>query len=261
VEEQPALLNEFSEYFAACDEVSEFFREHRSVDPKPTSEWHAVAWTAARSYRTYLVVVHLCKCGYCLQAAMLNRTLFEDMLAAHWATKHPEAAARRIAEHDQYTALVRAEHYKKHSIKKPSGTLPSYTPRQRAKLDRRYRRGTSGWTGKSTAGMLRAVESMWTEADRRLLTQMHDIVHRASNTLLHHSAISLSQGVSVSEDGNVTFNVGPTDVFIRPALAFALWTFPNTFSLLLEGANLDALNELMRKHLDLYSTTPAEEAG
>lgn len=236
------------------------------VDPKATPEWLAVSWTTARSYRTYLVVVHLCKCGYGQQASMLNRTLFEDMISAHWAVKHPKAAERRMAEHDQYTATLRAEQYAKHGISYAAGKgLPTYTQKQRARLDRRYRRGSSGWTGKSLPAMLRDVESMWTEPDRRLLNQMHDIAHRAHNTLLHHSATSLSLGVTVTTDdeGNdtVTFNVGPTRDFIGSALGFALWTFPNTFSLLLDGEALEALNELMRKHKDLYSTSRAADAG
>lgn len=266
MQEQEALLEEFAEYFAACEETAQFFREHRMVDPKATPEWLAVNWTTARSYRTYLVVVHLCKCGYGLQAAMLNRTLFEDMIAAHWASKHPKAAATRMAEHDAYTATLRGEEYARHGIDKPSGdNLPTYTKKQRERLDRRYRRGSSGWTGQSVPAMVKDVESLWSAPDRRLLRQMHDIAHRANNTLLHHSATSLSLGVTIREgaDGEHTtiFNVGPTRDFIVPALGFALWTFPNTLSLLLEGDSLKALNELGQKHKHLYSTTRVGEAG
>lgn len=235
------------------------------VDPKPTPEWLAVNWTTARSYRTYLVVIHLCRCGYGLQAAMLNRTLFEDMVSAHWAVKHPKDAATQIAEHDAYMATLRAEGYAKHGIPKPPGeNLPKYTRKQRQVLDRRYRHGGRGWTGKSLPSMIEDVESMWEEPDRRLLHQMHDLVQRANNTLLHHSATSVSLGVTVSGDDDehtVIFNVGPTRDFIRPALGFALWTFPNTFSLLLDGDSLAALNELGRKHAHLYSTTRVAEAG
>lgn len=235
------------------------------VDPKATPEWLAINWTTARSYRTYLVVVHLCKCGYGLQAAMLNRTLFEDMISAHWAIKHPKAAATRMAEHDAYTATLRGEEYTRHGINKPLGkNLPTYTRKQRERLDKRYRRGSSGWTGRSVPAMVKDVESLWSAPDRHLLHQMHDIAHRANNTLLHHSATSVSQSVTVREDDEgdtVIFNVGPTRDFIRPALGFALWTLPNTFSLLLEGDSLEALNELGQKHKHLYSTTRVVEAG
>lgn len=265
MQEQEALLEEYADYFAACEETAQFFRDHRMVDPRATPEWLAVNWTTARSYRTYLVVVHLCKCGYGLQAAMLNRTLFEDMISAHWAIKHPKAAATRMAEHDAYTATLRAEDYEKHGMNRPRGeNLPTYTKKQRERLDRHYRRGASGWTGKSVPAMVRDVETMWEAADRRLLHQMHDIAHRANNTLLHHSATSVSQSVTVSGDDDehtVVFNVGPTRDFIRPALGFALWTFPNTFSLLLNGEPLKALNEFSRKYAHLYSTTRVSEAG
>lgn len=265
MQEQEVLLDEFAEPFAACEELNEFFRAHRAAERTRTAASLVATWTTARSYRTFLAVVHLCKCGYGQQAAMLNRTLFEDMVSAHWAVKHPEVAVQRMAEHDQYTATLRGEEYAKHGINRPTAPkLPSYTEEERAKLDKRYRNGSAAWTGKTLPGMVRTVESMWSEADRRLLNQMHDLAHRAHNTLLHHSSAALSLGVTVAEDaeGNetVTFNVGPTRDFIGSSLAFALWTFSNTFSLLLDGAVLDALSELMRKHRDLYSTTRVADA-
>jgi hypothetical protein len=264
VESQEVLREELAEHFAACEEVQEFFRARRGEQRKPTPAHHAVTWTTARSYRTFLAVVHLCECGYGQQAAMLNRTLFEDMISAHWAVKHPETAAKRLIEHDQYTATLRAEMYTEHGIPFAPPNLPRYTDEERERLNKRYRDGSSAWTGKTLPRMVKAVAPMWEEVDRRLLHQMHDIAHRAHNTLLHHSATSLSLGVTVSKDdeGNdtVTFNVGPSCVFVQSSLSFALWTFPNTFSLLLDVKALAGLNELMSKHSHLYSTARASTA-
>lgn len=176
MQEQEALLEEYADYFAACEETAQFFRDHRMVDPKATPESLAVNWTTARSYRTYLVVVHLCKCGYGLQAAMLNRTLFEDMISAHWAIKHPKAAATRMAEHDAYTATLRAEGYEKHGMNKPRGeNLPTYTKKQRERLDRRYRRGASGWTGKSVPAMVGFIGFIVGEASGRPTGDLDDV--------------------------------------------------------------------------------------
>jgi hypothetical protein len=192
-------------------------------DPnKETLQGHIVLWTLPRSYRTFKVGVAVCKAGYGQQAAMLNRTLFEDMLAAHWAMKHPQIAADRMIEHDQYTAVLRAEQYDKHGIPHRDVSLPKYTEAQRRRLDVRYRNGSRPWTGKSIPQMLRAVAPMWPEGDRRLLLQMHDIAHAANSTLLHHSATSLSQGDRAgggrpwsrrsAQEGPVTLTTAPVTV-------------------------------------------------
>jgi hypothetical protein len=261
--DQEAIVIEYAAYVAACVELREFFRRHRADFSAQRNEaGYIVLWTLPRSYRTFRVVVSLCKAGYGQQAAMLNRTLFEDMLAAHWAMQHQEAVAKRITEHDHYTATLRREQYEKHGIPHREGTLPKYTDEQRKRLDIRYRNGSRPWTGKSVPQMLRAVAPMWGEADRRLLIQIHDIAHAANNTLLHHSATSVSQGVQVTDDG-VTFNVGPSRDFVAAALGLAFWTFANTISLALEGERLSELTSLVSKHKDVYSSSrvlqPEEE--
>lgn len=73
--EQRAIESEFAEYFDACAALREFVRKHRPEFRAKDAAELTVLWTVARSYRTFLVVVHLCKCGYAQQAAMLNRTL------------------------------------------------------------------------------------------------------------------------------------------------------------------------------------------
>jgi hypothetical protein len=255
VQPEQALLSEFALYFDACQELNQFAQQHRPRDAPKHKAGLVVTWTAARSYRTYLTVIHLCACGYGQQAAMLNRTLFEDMVSAHWAAKHPDVAVARMIEHDQYTALLRAEAFDKHELERPkSATLPTYTDEERARLDRRYRKGSASWTGKTIPAMVHAIETMWAPLDRRLINQMHDIGHRAHNTLLHHSSASLSQGVRVTDDG-VIFDVGPSAQFVPGALAFSFWAFANTYSLIVEGEDLTELDELNSKHRDIYSTT------
>ena len=253
--DQEEILVEYGQYVAACVELQEFFRRHRADMAAPSNEaGYIVLWTLPRSYRTFRVVVALCKAGYGQQAAMLNRTLFEDMLAAHWAMRHQDIAAKRMTEHDHYTATLRKEQYQKHGIPHREPTsLPTFTDEERARLDVGYRSGSRPWTGKTIPQMLRAVAPMWNEADRRLLMQMHDIAHAANNTLLHHSATSLSQGVQATEEG-VMFNVGPSRDFVAAALGLAFWTFANTISLGLEGDSLAELNDLTTKHRDVYSS-------
>jgi uncharacterized protein DUF5677 len=252
VQPEQALLDEFAPYFAGCDELKQFAQRNRPPHAPNHKAGHIATWTAARSYRTYLTVMHLCSCGYGQQAAMLNRTLFEDMVHAHWAVKHPDVSVARMIEHDKYTAVLRAEAFDKHGLKRAqNNSLPTYEERE--KLDKRYRKGSASWTSKTIPTMARAIAPMWEAFDRRLFHQLHDVGFRALNTLLHHSSASLSLGARLTDDG-VTFDVGPSPKFVDGALGFAFWTFANTYSLLVEGDALVELNELITKHRTLYST-------
>lgn len=199
-------------------------------------------WTLARSARTFVVVVHLCRLGYAQQASMLNRTLFEDMVYAHWAALYPTRSHRLMRWHEEYVKLRRIAVYKRNKLSH-SMTPPEWDGKRRDRMGRLFRSG--GWTGRSIPKMVKAVETMWaTEEERKRLHRMHDIIHQSNNTLMHHSSRSLSIGVQVGEDGATTFNLKPSTELVGLALGFAFWTYANTISLTLEGDDLAALNEL-----------------
>jgi hypothetical protein len=60
----------------------------------------------ARSTLSYRAVMQLCRGGYGEQADMLNRSLFEDMAAAHWISLHRLEAVRRIEQHHQHSRVL-----------------------------------------------------------------------------------------------------------------------------------------------------------
>jgi hypothetical protein len=111
---------------------------------------------------------------------MRNRTLFADMVNAHWAVKHPKTSTARMIEHDQYTAVLRAEQFAKHARSLATPNLPAYEDGVRERLDKRYRNGSASWTGKSTPKMVRGVETMWSVGDRA-----SDRYRRPRGHLLH----------------------------------------------------------------------------
>jgi hypothetical protein len=63
----------------------------------PTNDTPISHWTLARSDRTFGMVVKLCRLGYDQQASMPNRSLFEDMISAHFAALRPASANRLMA--------------------------------------------------------------------------------------------------------------------------------------------------------------------
>lgn len=142
--EQEAIIIEFAEEFGACVEVEELFRWNLPTEAPAHDAGEVGLWTSARSHRTFKVMVKNCKHGYALEAAKLNRSLFEDMVCAHWAERYPKKARKLLVEHGQYTEVLRAELYAKHGLKYPGPAPPTLTTHQRATYDRRYKHGS--WT-------------------------------------------------------------------------------------------------------------------
>jgi hypothetical protein len=211
-----------------------------------------VLWTAARSHRTFKVMVKNCKLGYALEAAKLNRALFEDMACAHWAQQFPATAVKLIEEHEQYALVLRAEAHAKHGLEWRGPPPPTLSAEKRAELDDRYRNGSRSWPARSTATMVENIAGMWPKDYRRLLMQMHDIAHQANNVILHHSALSLKQGVIPTVHG-IQLDVKPSPHGVRSALGFGFWVYANTITLVLDGSALGEVNELARRYEHLYS--------
>ena len=91
------------------------------------------------------------------------------------------------------------------------------------------------------------------EGERRLFQQMHDIGHRYSNTLMHHSGRSLSRNVTVEQDGGITFNAGRSESFLAEALSQAFWVYVKTLSLVLDAKQNEELSAIYTKHRGVYS--------
>lgn len=100
--------------------------------------------------------------------------------------------------------------------------------------------------------MVANIAGMWPKHERRLLMQMHDIAHRANNVILHHSAASLSQGVTLTEQG-YRFDVRASSYGVASALRFGCWTYANTISLVLTGDALAELNERVSRYSHLFA--------
>lgn len=243
LEPQPEIVKQFAESFEACEVLDAFSREHRPVGH---GGMPVLTWTLARSARTFIVVVHLCRLGYGQQASMLNRTLFEDMVYAHWAARYPARSQKLMRWHEGYVKLRRIAVYKRHKLSH-SMTPPEWDGKRRDRMGRLFRSG--GWTGRSIPKMVNRVEAMWgTEEERQRLHRIHDLIHQSYNAMMHHSSRSLSIGVEVADDGATTFNLKPSTDLVGLALGFAFWTYANTISLTLEGDNLTALNELATRY-------------
>lgn len=244
MEDQPGIEQQYADSFAACDALEQFAREHRP--PEGVGGTPVLTWTLARSARTFKTIVKLCRMGYGQQASMLNRTLFEDMVYAHWAARFPVRSTRLVVWHEQFVKLRRIELYKRHGI--PTDMKPpDWDDVRHRRMRALFRR--QSWTGRSIPKMVEMIEDQWPEGrDRDRLNRMHDVLHQGHDMLMHHSARSMSIGVVVHDNGSTTFNIGPSTDLVALALGFAFWTYANTISLTVVGDDLAALSALVTRY-------------
>ena len=89
----------------------------------------------SRSLDTFMAAVELACKGYGAQASMLNRSLFEDMIDAHWVATHPETAEQCYRDHYQHSRMLLADAVAKYPDYYPDIELPEFGPAERKKPD------------------------------------------------------------------------------------------------------------------------------
>lgn len=135
----------------------------RPLDPERHGDGLIVA-VFARSVSTMWVATDAVARGFGEQAAMLNRSLFEDMVDAHWISIDPATAARRYEEHLRHNAMLLADSLRHHPRFFPTTDLPSFDPADRAELDGVFGAfGHKPWSGINLHERVRLIEHLWTD--------------------------------------------------------------------------------------------------
>lgn len=126
----------------------------------------------ARSTRTYTAIVeHLGNRGFAEQGAMLNRSLFEDMVDARWISLNPNLAVERLRQHERFSQTLRLDvagrfpEYLKGVLKELD---PPMTDAERKLLEALFGDfGERSWTGLSLYTRFKAIDSTWGEGLER----------------------------------------------------------------------------------------------
>lgn len=157
----------------------------------------------ARSTNTFTCAVRNARIGYGGQAAMLNRSLFEDMVDSHWIVLDPDTAAKRYQDHDLHGRMLLADTFASFPSMYAEVELPEFDPAERKRLDRAFGAfGERSWSGLDLHARVNMVKEHWnSEWDREGLRFMHRLAHRENNQTLHVSAQSLAAIVEFDEDG------------------------------------------------------------
>ncbi|MGH2761121.1 MAG: SEC-C metal-binding domain-containing protein [Thermoleophilaceae bacterium] len=210
----------------------------------------------ARSTRTYEAVVkHLGNKGFGEQGAMLNRSLFEDMVDAHWVSLNPELAVERMDQHDRWSQVLRARVHRQFPEFLGDDDPPVKEPSDEE--DKLYRQlfgawGSGSWTGVNMHERVKEIEPCWTEElGRRHLRFVHAWAHRLHNETLHLSAYSLgrvSNAPKLTDEGAPHFTFGASAAMLTETLFSAFWAYSQTFSLVYDTFELDVGRRFDEEH-------------
>ena len=192
-----------------------------------------------RTTTTTWAAGELLRSGFTQQAAMLNRSLFEDMADAHWMTVDPDSADERFPLHGTHADMLMTDALRKYPslLGADEDPLEDYDAAEKKRLDAMFGRyGHKSWTGLTTTQRVDAIKHLFQGGERRALEFMDDVVHRANNRTLHVSGPGLVALVSESTRERFGVKIGPDPN--RAALAnhayATFWMYTQTASLVLD---------------------------
>jgi hypothetical protein len=247
------VVDAFKPQFVACDEPYEFARNNRPTRTSmPGAAGHLILATYARGSKTFQGALRLAYLGYEAQSFMLGRSLWEDMLVAHWIKLNPEVAPGQLDDHRRMTLAVYAGELRRFGLE-----VPDAAPLDRAERDRlRGEFGSGHWTKLSMDALCNAVADDFPEqdGDRRLLRQVDALLHRHANLIVHNSFLSLGGAFSsIDDDGGLTFDVGWSTRFIPNALFIAFLSYIHLTSLVVHGQASEALARVWHEQKDAFT--------
>jgi hypothetical protein len=251
-----------ADHFAACERLDALLAEQWAslFVERPDRTAFLVAATFARSLKTFRALLVLAADGWGEQAAMLDRSLFEDMVVGYWADLKREEAVELLLEHQALTADVHRDVLLKYGFTEEAADMAPLEPERRAELEKKFGRyGERTWYGTHLYAMLDEIEHHWPAGkERQRLRRMYALGYRFNTLMLHHSPHALNETARYSRPEEDTFvlQVGRDIANVPGAL---LGGFYAVSHLALLGANAEhrqALVDLIERELPRLDPRP-----
>lgn len=175
-----------------------------------------------RAAHTFEAVLAACRIGRGVQASMLNRSLFEDLLDIHWVAENPDLAPERAEQHDRLIAL--AEHDIQTRFERTDRELTDAERTELGELIELYggsrRAFKEPWTRCSVRERFSLVQGRWKEEPeaRYYLDYIYEVIQRQNNLLLHSSPTGYRQTIFTGPAGRRNLNRAGPDNRWREAL-------------------------------------------
>ncbi len=196
---------------------------------------------ATRAIHTFEGIIGNCIIGRGVQASMLNRSLYEDVLDIHWVAANPDLAPTRADEHDRLMAL--AEHQLETRFRRTDRPLSEAEEEELAELIALYggphRAFTADWHRASFNDCFDLLKSRWADEEEagEFFDYIYDVMQRRNNLLLHPSPTAFRQ--TFADDGEKILNrAGPDGRWVM-ALKDGCGAFYLVIRLLAEEFGLD----------------------
>jgi hypothetical protein len=163
-----------------------------------------VAGTTARAQETFFAIYQLTRARQTIQAAMLCRSLFEDMVVAHWIALHeddPEFLVNRYLDHLDAMRLNEAATARRHGVEPPD--ISDLAGREDDLKDEFGAYAQRDWWGIRRDGSKINMPELVTEleeaerfhprmrGEKPVLREMYEKAQKWNTQLLHHTAAGM----------------------------------------------------------------------
>jgi hypothetical protein len=205
-----------------------------------------VGGTAARAQETFYAICQLARDRQTVQAAMLCRSLFEDMVVAHWLVLHeddPEFLVERYLNHLDAMRLNEAATAARHGVEAPD---VSDLAGREDDLRREFGDyAQKDWWGVRRDGSRITMPEVVTELERAerfhprmggekpILREMYEKAQKWNTQLLHHTAAGMPLALNRENQLKPQALPAPTEITV---LAQAYWVHAQLVLLVLDVA-------------------------
>jgi hypothetical protein len=174
-----------------------------------------LAVQATRATHSFESVIALCKIGRGVQAAMINRSLLEDVLDVHWVAANPDTAPALADDHERL--IVLGERAMMQRFGRQVMPLDEAEKAELQRLSSLYDGFRRSWTLASDAERIALIKERWNDPQADgFIDQTYELIQRQNNVLLHSSPTAL--GIAMTPGRRQPNRVGP-DPWWTQALA------------------------------------------
>ena len=180
-----------------------------------------LAAQGTRATHSFESVIALCRIGRGAQAAMINRSLLEDALDAHWVAANPDDAPALADQHERLIEL--GERALLRRFGRPTKELDESECGELDRLGKLYDGFRRSWTLTNEKKRIALVKKRWSEPGAAsYIDQTYEVIQRQNNALLHSSPTALGVAMTPGRRG---LNVVGPDPWWRQALAHGVLAY------------------------------------
>jgi hypothetical protein len=225
----------YGKLLLVCEDMRDFALDVGQAWPgrelRPGSVDRPLAILFARTTRTYWATVELLRISFGDQAAMLTRSLFEDMVDVHYICVESEAAIDRLPKNAEHADMVMIDALKDDPALLAGEPLPGYDPARRAELNTLFGPfGEKGWSGLSIRKRVAKIRHMWQGDELRTLRFFLDVVNRSNNQTLHMSGAALGSMIRGEDADGLYLGFGPGPEGVARGAFGAFWIYSQSLS-------------------------------